>query len=64
MIFGGVHSFVAHRMNIVVRTAVSYKKVFLLSITYASYLCRVDHPQALKSMTVNSKPNSHICLNL
>jgi len=64
MIFGGVHPIVTHHMNIDVRTAVSYNKVLLLSLTYATYFCRVDNPQALKYVAVKFKPISHICLNL
>jgi hypothetical protein len=46
IIFGGVHLFVAHHMNTDVRTAVSYNKVLLLPLTYATCFCRVDYPQA------------------
>jgi len=51
-------------MNIDVRTAVSYNKVLLLSLTYATCFGRVDHPLALKYMAVKFKLNSYICLNL
>ena len=46
IIFSGVHPFVAHHVNTGVRSAVSYNKVLLLSLTYATGFGRVDHPQA------------------
>jgi hypothetical protein len=64
LFFGGVHPFEAHHVNTDVRPAVSYNKVLLLSLIYATYFGRVDHPQALKYMAVKSKINSYTCSNL